>query len=306
MKVQSGHCYCRGMRTDKHYFKIFEVRPDWAYLLAGIKPPKRLQFRSVAIKELEAIADGVAIPAEPSESLGVIEMQEQFNAEIYPTTAIKMAALQKMYGMRPVIGMIFFGEARLDPQTEPWRHVISSFVLRDAVTAFAERHPDHPLTAVFDPLLARSDEDLKNRANADVRCIKFAPELTDKARDALLNVFASWMLQRFKHLPRREIEAMMLIDLPPLEETVSGKELIQLGEVRGEARGLSEAILVVSTARFQRVPEALRKQISLLSTQTAKALLSDLDQITSLTALKDWLSKHAAKKSSNGVSRRKR
>ncbi len=110
---------------------------------------------------------------------------------------------------------------------------------------------------------------------------------------------------------------MMLIDLPPLEETVSGKELIQIaearglargeaeGEKRGEARGLCEAILVLSKARFQRVPETLRKQILLLPKPAAHSLLNVLDDITSLDALKDWVTKHAAKKTSNGATRRK-
>ncbi len=293
------------MRTDKHYFKIFEVRPDWAYLLAGMKPPRRLLFRSVAIKELEGIADGVVIPGDRSEPLTVIEMQEHWNAEIYATTVIKMAALQKMYGMRPVRGFLFFGESRLDPQTEPWRHVISSFVLRDAVSAFSKQNPDHPLAAVFDPLLARTDEELQNRAASDIRCIKQCDQISDKTRDILLDVFTSWMRQRFKHLPRREIEAMMLIDLPPLEETIEGKELVQVAEARGEARGFCEAILALSTARFQRVPDAVRKQIMLLPKSTAQLLLSDLDKITSLPALKEWLVKHADRKPSNGTARRK-
>ena len=105
-----------GMRTDKEYYKIFEVKPDWVYLVRGEKPPGKVNFRSVAIKELEGVADGVAIPTDPGEPLTVIEFQEQDNAEIYATTAIKMAALQKMYGMRSVRGVIFFGERRLDPK----------------------------------------------------------------------------------------------------------------------------------------------------------------------------------------------
>ncbi|MFM9962487.1 MAG: DUF2887 domain-containing protein [Planctomycetaceae bacterium] len=281
-----------GMKTDKQYYKIFEVKPEWAYLLAGLKPPGRVQFRSVAIKELEGIADGVLIPADVAEPLTVMELQEQENAEIYATMAIKMASLQKMHDMRAVRGVIFFGDKRLDPNTEPWNQVIQSFVLRDAVVAFAEQHPNHPLAAVFDPLLARDDDEFKRRAVGDLRQIKYSGELSRKARDVLLDVFASWVHQRFKHLPRKEIEIMMLSELPSLEETRAGKELIELGEARGEARGLAEAVLLLMAERFGRISEPSRKQILALPKSTVQALLKVADDITSLESLKQWLARH--------------
>ena len=150
---------------------------------------------------------------------------------------------------------------------------------------------------MFDPLLARDEQELKSRAIGDVQQIKYSGQLSQHARQVLLDVFASWLLQRFKHLPRKEIEAMMLSELPSLEETMAGKELIQLGESRGEAKGFAEAILLLMTARFQRVPDVLRKQIRALPKATAQALLTKVDDIASLDALKLWLSRHALTKS---------
>ena len=38
-----------------------------------------------------------------------------------------------------------------------------------------------------------------------------------------------WLLQRFKNLGKTEIEKMLLAELPDLQETKSGKDLIAIG-----------------------------------------------------------------------------
>ena len=93
----------------------------------------------------------------------------------------------------------------------------------------------------------------------------------------------------------------MFSELPSLEETVAGKELIQLGE----ARGLAEAVVVVVLVeRLERISEPLRKQILALPKSTAQALLKAADDITSLESLKQWLARHSARKSPGDSPRR--
>ena len=269
------------MRTDKQYYQIFEVCPHWVYLLTGHKPPAKLQMRSIAIKELELIADGVVIPDDPAEPLLVVEFQERREPEIYARTAIKMAALQKMHGMREVNGVIFFGDQKLDPQTQPWCRVIDSCVMSDVVRSFATQHANHPLQAVFHPLLTLADDELIAGIKADYHHLTVAPDLTDRARQVLLKVYESWISHRFKTLTREEIEMLMLCDLPATEDTVWGKQLIE----EAQSKNSTEILVALLQSRF-RVPATVRKQLIALGSKSLKKLVVGHAEIASLSDLK--------------------
>jgi len=66
---------------------------------------------------------------------------------------------------------------------------------------------------------------------------------------------------------------ILLGELPELEETQCGKDLIQIGEARGEERGLAKAILCCITTRFGSIPGEMEQQIRSLSADQAESLL---------------------------------
>jgi flagellar biosynthesis/type III secretory pathway protein FliH len=90
---------------------------------------------------------------------------------------------------------------------------------------------------------------------------------------------------------------MLLGELPDLEETQSGKDLIHIGEQRGLEKGLekgiekgiekglAKAILVFLTARHGTVPAAMREKIATLSEGEAERLIQFLPQLQTLDAL---------------------
>lgn len=94
----------------------------------------------------------------------MIEFQFGENPQIYTRTVQKMAAIQEEFGMREVQGIIFFGEARVDPQTKPWTSLVRLIVLVEELRHLAERAHEHPLVAVFQPLLAEHETDLEHTA----------------------------------------------------------------------------------------------------------------------------------------------
>ena len=65
---------------------------------------------------------------------------------------------------------------------------------------------------------------------------------------------------------------MLFWELPNLEDTQSGKDLIQIGE----ARGLNQAIVLLLQARFGRVTKALQARIEGLSADEAKELITQM------------------------------
>ena len=288
------------MKTDKELYRIFEVAPEWVFELAGLPSPGKSTLRSVTVKALERRADGVIVPEAPDQPLTIVEFQFQADDTIYRRTVVEMAAVQNAFPGRVVQGVIFFGYNNLDPQTVPWTQVVRSYVLPDVLQDWERKEPKHPLVAVFKPLLAESEESLQRQAAGYFRAIKHS-SLGPACKRTLEEVFVSWLEQRFKDKTKKEIETMLLGELPDLEETASGKDLIRIGEQRGEKRGLEEGLLAFLAARHGTVPAAIREEIAKLTPAEAKRMMQFLARCQSLDEVTQWLAR--AKTKSRGSKR---
>jgi len=194
----------------------------------------------------------------------------------------EMAAVQEAHDMRPVQGIVVFRFPHLDPHTKPWDQVVHPFQLRDLIEALAATQPDHPLVAVFQPVLLTNPETLQQQAIQYYRRIKHST-LAEPVKATLTEVFLSWLEQRLPHLGRKELTAMFVGELTPLEETQLGKELIQLGREQGEARGMAQGVALGGAAalravllrqlsqRFGAVPPALAERIAQADLDTLQA-----------------------------------
>jgi hypothetical protein len=271
------------MKTDKELYRIFAAMPEWLFQLTGLPSPGHCSLRSFTVKALQRDADGVVVPEDVTQPLSVVEFQFRKDDTIYTRTVAEMIGVQESNGMRPVQGIVFFSNSSLDPQTEPWKHVVKAFVLRDVLEAFGRDQPDHPLVAVFMTLLIAQDSRLEAEAARYYRTITNSG-LAASVKSALQEAFMSWLEQRFKTKGKQEIEAMLeLDDLPGLEETESGKDLIRIGE--------EKAIMLFLKAKFKTVPGPVRDKIEQLSIARREKLLTWLPKCNSLAALTAWLDK---------------
>jgi len=236
---------------------------------------------------LERRTDAVIVPEALTPPLSVIEFQFGENPQIYTRTAQKMAAVQEEFDMREVQGIVFFGDAKFDPQTKPWTRIVRSIVLPDEVRRLAERHPEHPLVAVFQPLLAASETELEQKAGGFFRTIKRS-KLKEGVKEALEEVFTNWLGQRLANRTKQEIEKMLLGELPPLVETRLGQDLIKIGE----EQGLVKAVVIVLEGKRGRLTKALRQRIQKLPGDELCQLLAEADRWESLEPLDAWLAKH--------------
>jgi predicted transposase YdaD len=106
-------------------------------------------------------------------------------------------------------------------------------------------------------------------------------------------------------MSKQEIEAMLIGELPDLEDTRSGKDLIAIGEARGikegkkegikEGRkeGMIKSVLVFLEAKHGPMSKPLQKAISNLSAAQANRLLARLPQCETLEDVQRWLDKNA-------------
>ncbi|MDA1014554.1 MAG: DUF2887 domain-containing protein [Planctomycetota bacterium] len=280
------------MKTDKQIWRIFAAVPEWIFLLTQEVSPGECDLRSLTVKALERTADGLLVPRNSAMPVTVIEFQFQFDDKIYPRIVTEMAAAQVAYDMRVVKGLILFGYDELDPATTPWTQVVQSFNLGELFRAFESDHPEHPLVSVFKPLMTEDEEVLTREAANHYRQIRES-ELEESLKTQLLEVFVNWLEQRFRNKQKQEIETMLIGELPDLEETQSGKDLIAIGEKRGEKRGrqagLVRALTLLLKSRSEDVDETLLSSIQQLDAADADRLMAHLLTNHAPNAARDWL-----------------
>lgn len=281
------------MKTDRQVYRLFQANPEWLFELTRLESLGPSEFRSFTVKSLQRDADGVVVPHDASQPLTVVEVQFQPDDTIYPRIVTEMAAVQVEHQMRAVQGIILFRFPHLDPQTTPWNQVVRAFLLRDLVEVLQSAHPEHPLVAVFQPVLLSNEQILEQRAVQYYRQIK-GSTLPDPLKMALLEIFVSWLEQRLPHMSKKEMDAMFLGELPDLEDTQLGKDLIEIGEKRGEAHGIAEAILMFLETQRRPVPEAIRLRLRTLPLPQLQGLLRQLYKGLTLEELEPWLAAHGS------------
>ncbi len=278
------------METDKQLYRIFGAEPEWVFQLAGLPSVGKCAMRSLTVKTLERRTDGVIVPQAPDPPLSVIEFQFGENRHIYTRIVQKMAAVQEEFEMRAVQGIIFFGDERFDPQTKPWSSVVQSIILPEGLRHLAERSPEHPLVAAFQPLLAERESELEQKAGGFFRSIRCS-KLKKGVKEALEEVFLSWLLQRLPNRTKQEIEKMLVGELPELVETRAGRDILKIGKEQGLAEGLAESVVIVLEAKGGRLTKSLRQRIRRLTSEQLRELLAEAATWESVDSVEVWLAK---------------
>jgi hypothetical protein len=84
---------------------------------------------------------------------------------------------------------------------------------------------------------------------------------------------------------------MLIEELPELAETRAGQDLIEIGELRGVAKGLIRAVTVLLSGKRGRLTKASRGRIQKLTDDQLCQLLAEADAWESLDPLDAWLTK---------------
>lgn len=239
------------MESDKHFYEIFEINPQWIFLLTGRPSPGACRFSSLAVKAIERHCDGVLVPDDADQPVIVVEFQMHVDKEIYNRIVVEMALIKGEHPERKVEGLIIFGSRQIDVQTEPWCQIVSVHYLDELLEQFAQRWPTHPLVAVFQPLMEPDRDVLENRVSEYYNLIK-TNSSDQRQQEKLLSVFRDWLLQRFAERGLQEIETMLIGNLPHLRDTQAGKDLIAIGVEQGIEIGIEKGTLVGTIQTCQR------------------------------------------------------
>ncbi len=189
------------MKTDKQLHALLTASPEaFHFLTDGIELPGPYQGRSVAFKELEQRADLVFEPDTGAGPTYIIEVQAQYSGTVYDRLVMELLLYRKAHPERTVYGQAIFLNVGSDEPDWPWAEWLGRGPLRKPVflekvlKKARQQHPDHPLLAVFLPWFA-SDRQLAQQAPAAWRRLE---ALTEPGASVLLDVFMSWMVERYK------------------------------------------------------------------------------------------------------------
>ncbi len=224
------------MKTDASLYQIFRQLTAQLFEIMGEPHPGPCVFKSVVMKDISRTMDGLVIPENPLLPLWIVEVQMFKDLIIYMRTGIEHASVQIEYLPREVRSVIIFGSADLDPQTQPWVGFIKVVYLDKYLEDLEAEDPEHLLVALFRPLYAKQNSEVEKWASHDYGILKSVAATDPNCKD-LPEIFKQWLVQRFKQLSLNQINSMM-IELTPIEDTVAGKELIDIGIVRGMERGM--------------------------------------------------------------------
>ena len=168
-------------------------------------------------------------------------------------------------------GVIVFADKSVNVQSEPWSSLFESnnpafqiFYLDKLLNALEEINPEHPLIFVFQPYLRKDKIELERVASKYYNKIQECG-LPENVINSLCDVFVSWMMICFEKLSYKEVLKMMSLTTP-LEETVAYKELVAIGEKKGEEigekKGIRESIINVLEVRFGNISSEVIDRIN--------------------------------------------
>ena len=227
------------MKTDSLFYELFRVHPAGLFELAGIEAQGEYVFESITVKSTEKRFDGFFRPKDGTGHNVFLEVQGYDDQMIYWRFFREIAAHHEQTKSRqPFTAIILFLDEKYDPKDCPVRFVSPNRLIRLYLPKCLKtvRDKASPL-AVLKPLVFKNREKLPvavPKWKAEIDSLKL-PECTNKTLTELLETA---IVSRFPKLTGKEIEKM--IQLTPLDKTVAGQELIQMGIEKGRMEGLME------------------------------------------------------------------
>ncbi len=134
------------------------------------------------------------------------------------------------------------GKKRKNPKPLPCSNFDpDDHYLDERIREIAKTDPDNPLVSVFFPLLERDKTKLLANFQKHYDNLKQTPGLQTKAREKWRDVFQLWLMRALE-INFEQVQKMLLKDLPPVEETKWGKELIEIYRDKGKKEGKLERL----------------------------------------------------------------
>ena len=284
------------MKTDELFYELFKVDPRSLFRLAQLEVEGEYLFESLTIKTTEKRLDGFCKRIDGAGPNVFVEIQGYDDPKIYWRALRELGTYYEQNDdAAPFVLIVLFLDEKYDPgdfpfsQTRPPHQVVRGN-LPDWLHAMAGAPG---ILTVLKPLVAEKQEiiDHVRQWKAELSALALPEEKVHKVLDLLEYAIR----QRLPELSEQEVRNMF--QLTPLEETVAGRELIQLakkegiregiregrqeGRQEGEKKGLTKGELIGeirATQRFLKQPVTPLDTLARKSMRALKTMLQDFER----------------------------
>ncbi len=233
------------MKTDALFYKLFRLAPRSLFRLVRLKMEGQYVFESITVKTTEKRFDGFLKRTDGEGPNIFLEIQGYEDTMIYWRSFREVCIWHEDNRIdKPFILIILFTDKKYDPDNcrlscrPPCRLIRKN--LADCLKTAGKKAD---VLTVLKPLVLSDRKkdreklpELVPQWEEDIRSLELPQDETRELTELLLYA----ILQRFRKLTLKEVKKM--IQLTPLDQTVAGQELIQMGMERGLERGLERGI----------------------------------------------------------------
>jgi len=228
------------MKTDSLFYELFRLHPASLFELAGLEAEGRYVFESITVKSTEKRMDGFFRRTDGSGQNIFLEVQGYYDSVIYRRLFREISTYYEQTKSKiPFRAIILFTDKKYDPGkcpltdfAEPNRLI--RCYLPDCLKAIGDKAG---ALTVLKPLIISDKEKLPEAVpqwKSEIDSLRL-PKRTNRI---LIELLENAILSRFPKLTIKEIQKM--IQLTPLDKTVAGQELIQMGIEKGIRKGRTE------------------------------------------------------------------
>ncbi|MCP4106517.1 MAG: DUF2887 domain-containing protein [Desulfobacteraceae bacterium] len=224
------------MKTDALFYELFQFDPRSLFELMGIDVDGEYIFESITVKTTEKRLDGFLKRTDGKGPNFFVEIQGYYEEYFYWRFFREICTWHEQNKTStPFVAVALFVDKKHNPGKCPLSCVRPNRLIRGNLeTCLRKIKGKAGALTVLKPLVLSRRDKLTEHVRQwkeDIDDLKLPEDKTD----FLLELLEYTVLQRFPELTLKEIQKM--IELTPLEETVAGKELIQIGWDKGEKKG---------------------------------------------------------------------
>ncbi|NJL58766.1 MAG: DUF2887 domain-containing protein [Desulfobacteraceae bacterium] len=239
------------MKTDSMFYELFKLHPASLFELAGLEAQGEYVFGSITVKSTEKRMDGFFRRKDGEGPNGFLEVQGYDDRMIYWRQLREISSeYEQTKSRKPFVAIILFLDKKYDPKNCPVSFLPPNRMIRlylpDCLKAIGDKAS--PLT-VFKPIVLKKKKLLPEAVpkwKAEIDSLN----LSESMNKVLIDLLENAILSRFPKLTLEEIKKM--IRLTPLDKTVAGRELIQMGMNEGILKGLEKGRIEGHTEGFEK------------------------------------------------------
>jgi len=240
------------MKTDSLFYELFKAHPASLFELAGLEADGEYIFESITVKSTEKRMDGFFRRSDGSGQDIFLEIQGYDDNAIYWRLFREISThYEQTKSTQPFLAIILFIDKKYDPdncQITGLKHPsrLIRLYLPDCLKAIGDKAS--PIT-VLKPLTFRHKKKLPQAVpkwKNEIDSLNL-PESTEKL---LIDLLENAIISRFPKMTFEEIQKM--IHYTPIEKTVVGQELIQMGMNEGILKGLEKGRIEGRTEGFEK------------------------------------------------------